>query len=109
MPKDVAQGVLEDEVREFLVDLMPIEHAPAHLRLAFHDAGTYDARTRTGGAHGIVRLPQELQRGSNTGWGHACLELLAEVKAGYPSVSWADLIALGGAAAVHVCGGPVIE
>ena len=88
---------------------MPIEHAPAHLRLAFHDAGTYDARTRTGGAHGAVRLPEQLHRSENTGWGTACLELLAEAKAEYPSVSWADLVAIGGAAAVQKCGGPVIE
>jgi len=47
---------LETELREHLVALMPLEHAPAHLRLAFHDAGTFDARTRTGGAHG--RSPQ---------------------------------------------------
>ena len=88
---------------------MPIEHAPAHLRLAFHDAGTYDVRTQTGGAHGSVHLLEELRRADNTGWGHACIELLAEVKALYPSVSWADLVALGGAAAVQKCGGPVIS
>src|SRR5438874_2674517 len=40
---------------------MPLEHAPAHLRLAFHDAGTFDERTGTGGAHGTVHLPEELQ------------------------------------------------
>ncbi len=60
---------LEAELRRYLVELMPLEHAPAHLRLAFHDAGTYDARTRTGGAHGTIHLPDELQRGDNTGWG----------------------------------------
>jgi L-ascorbate peroxidase len=105
----VPQGSLEAEVREFLVQLMPLEHAPAHLRLAFHDAGTYEQRTATGGAHGAVRLPEELQRGANTGWGHACIELLAEAKASFPSVSWADLVALGGAAAVEKCGGPVMQ
>jgi len=100
---------LEAEVREFLVHLMPLEHAPAHLRLAFHDAGTYDARTQTGGAHGTVHLPEEVQRGDNTGWGQPCIELLAEAKASYPTVSWADLVALGGAAAVQKCGGPMIQ
>jgi L-ascorbate peroxidase len=101
--------LLEAEVREYLVELMPLEHAPAHLRLAFHDAGTFDERTGTGGAHGAVHLPEELQRGDNTGWGHACIELLAEAKASYPSLSWADLVALGGAAAVQRCGGPVMH
>jgi L-ascorbate peroxidase len=104
----VPPDALEAEVRDHLVELMPLEHAPAHLRLAFHDAGTYDARTRSGGAHGTVRLLDELRRSENTGWGQACLELLAEAKARYPSVSWADLVALGGAAAVRKCGGPII-
>jgi L-ascorbate peroxidase len=101
--------MLEDEVREFLVELMPVEHAPAHVRLAFHDAGTYDAQSGTGGAHGSVHLREELQRADNTGWGQACMELLAEAKEQYPSISWADLVALGGAAAIQKCGGPVIR
>jgi L-ascorbate peroxidase len=105
----VTPPVLEAELREYLVELMPLAHAPAHLRLAFHDAGTYDARTHTGGAHGTVHLLEELQRGDNTGWGQPCIALLAEAKAAYPTVSWADLVALGGAAAVQKCGGPVIE
>jgi L-ascorbate peroxidase len=100
---------LEAEVREFLVEMMPMEHAPAHLRLAFHDAGTYDLASGTGGAHGSVHLTEELWRADNTGWGTTCMELIAEAKAAYPSVSWADLIAVGGAAAVQKCGGPVIE
>jgi L-ascorbate peroxidase len=104
----VPRETLETEVREFLIELMPLEHAPAHLRLSFHDAGTYDEPTRSGGAHGTTRLSDELRRSENTGWGHACMELLAEAKARYPALSWADLIALGGAAAVQKCGGPVI-
>jgi L-ascorbate peroxidase len=105
----VREKLLESQVREQLVGLMPVEHAPAHLRLAFHDAGTYDAATNTGGAHGTVRLREQLQRGDIAGWGHACIELLAEVKPNFPSVSWADMVALGGAAAVLKCGGPVME
>jgi L-ascorbate peroxidase len=105
----VPPDVLEAEVRDYLVELMPIEHAPAHLRLAFHDAGTYDERTGSGGAHGGVHLLEELQRSENAGWGQACIELLAEAKARYPILSWADLVALGGAAAVQKCGGPVIH
>jgi L-ascorbate peroxidase len=100
---------LEAEVRQFLIDLMPLEHAPAHLRLAFHDAGTYDRATGTGGAHGAVHLPEEIRRAGNTGWGQTCMELIAEAKDAYPMLSWADLVALGGAAAVQKCGGPVIE
>jgi catalase (peroxidase I) len=104
----VLADLLEAEVREYLVELMPLEHAPAHLRLAFHDAGTYDERTGTGGAHGTVHLREELQRGDNTGWGQPCVELLAEASARYPSLSWADLVAVGGAAGIQKCGGPAI-
>jgi L-ascorbate peroxidase len=104
-----ASVTLEAELRDYLVALMPIEHAPAHVRLAFHDAGTYDRHTLSGGANGTIRLPDELQRAGNTGWGHACLELLAEAKLAFPSVSWADLIAVGAAAAVQKCGGPVVQ
>ena len=68
---------LEAEVREFLVELMPIEHAPSHLRLAFHDAGTMTAPAGTGAPHGTVHLTDELRRADNTGWGQACMELLA--------------------------------
>jgi L-ascorbate peroxidase len=101
--------MLEDQVREFLVELMPLEHAPAHVRLAFHDAGTFDSQTGTGGADGSIHLRDELQRADNTGWGQVCMELLGEARAQFPSVSWADLVALGGAAAIQKCGGPVIR
>ncbi|CAN0898518.1 L-ascorbate peroxidase 3 [Linum grandiflorum] len=41
--------------------------APIMFRLAFHDAGTYDARTRTGGPNGSIRHWNELSRGANSG------------------------------------------
>jgi L-ascorbate peroxidase len=100
---------LETEVREYIVALLPLEHAPAQLRLAFHDAGTYDVKTHTGGAHGAIHLIEELSRPENTGWGQTCVELLVHVKERYPQISWADLVAISGAAAVQKCGGPVIS
>jgi L-ascorbate peroxidase len=100
--------LLEAEVRASLGELMPLEHAPAHLRLAFHDAGTFDSRTNTGGV-GRIHLADQLRRGETTGWGHACFELLGLVKDEHPQLSWADLVAVGGAAAVQKCGGPSIE
>jgi L-ascorbate peroxidase len=111
MPQSVADPstALEAEVRAALVGLMPVEHAPAHLRFAFHDAGTYDVNTNTGGAHGTIRLREELFRADNTGWGQECMALFREVKASFPSIGWADLIMLGGAAAVEKCSGPIIE
>lgn len=102
-------AAIEEDVRSFFVDTLPIEHAPAHLRLAFHDAGTYDVTTRTGGAHGGVRLIEELSRPENADWSTPCIDLIQQAKERFPAVSWADLVAVGGAAAVQTCGGPVIR
>jgi L-ascorbate peroxidase len=88
---------------------MPLEHAPSHLRLAFHDAGTYDPTSETGGAHGAIHFLDEVRRAENTGWGQECLALLSEARTRYPDVSWADLVAIGGAAALQKVGGPVVE
>ena len=41
---------------------MPLEHAPSHLRLAFHDAGTHDARIGRAEAVGQARALQALLR-----------------------------------------------
>ena len=100
---------LETEVREYLIELMPLEHAPAHLRMAFHDAGTYDVNNGTGGMHGAIRLVDVVRRSENTGWGQECLALLEIAREHFPDAGWADLIAIGATAAVQKCGGPVIE
>jgi L-ascorbate peroxidase len=99
---------LEAEVRAFLRACIPIERAPAHLRLAFHDAGTYDVRTHSGGAHGAIHLLEEMSRSENAAMS-VCLDVLTRARAVYPSLSWADLVAIGGAAAVEMCGGPTIR
>jgi L-ascorbate peroxidase len=99
---------LEDEIRDYIRARLPLEHAPAQLRLAFHDAGTYDVRTHSGGAHGAIHLLTELKRVENSAM-IVCVDLLGQTKADYPTVSWADLVALGGAAAVEKCGGPTIR
>jgi L-ascorbate peroxidase len=114
MESDVVQTTkltgsdLEDEVRAYLRTQMPLDRAPAQLRLAFHDAGTYDVGTHSGGAHGAIHLLEELKRSENSAM-TVCVDLLARAKATYPSLSWADLVALGGAAAVEKCGGPTIR
>ncbi|XP_057804756.1 L-ascorbate peroxidase 3-like isoform X4 [Salvia miltiorrhiza] len=73
--------------------------APIMLRLAWHDAGTYDAKTKTGGPNGSIRNQAELNHAANTGLKIAID--LCEVKAKHPRVSYADLYQLAGVVAVE--------
>ncbi|KAH9322620.1 hypothetical protein KI387_017259, partial [Taxus chinensis] len=78
------------------------------LRLVFHDAGTFDMSKNTGGMNGSIIY--ELDRPENTGLIRS-VKVLEKVKAVLDvtmQVSWADLIALAGAEAVALCGGPTI-
>lgn len=84
--------------------------APVFLRLVFHDAVSLDPATGRGGANGSIRFPEELARASNRGLAPA-VEALARARhaPGCPETSFADMIAVAGALAVEVCGGPRIE
>lgn len=74
----------------------------------WHDAGTYDVNTRTGGANGSIRHEEEYNHGSNAGLKIA-IDLLDPIKAKYPKVTYADLYQLAGVVAVEVTGGPTVE
>ena len=100
---------LENDLRAYLLARLEAEQAPAQLRLAFHDAGTYDVTTHSGGAHGAIHLLAEAARRENAGWSAVCLDLISQAKLDFPSVSWADLVAVAGGVAVEVCGGPTIR
>jgi L-ascorbate peroxidase len=107
-------------LRRALAAAAPKPKAPVLLRLVFHDAGTFDAGAGDGGANASVRL--ELERPENGGLkrGWRVIEALrAELRkqeqAAAPGggaaplasvLSDADLIALAGAHAVEVTGGP---
>lgn len=78
------------------------------LRLAWHDAGTYDAQSKTGGPNGSIRNEEEYTHGANTGLKIA-LELCEGVKAKHPKITYADLYQLAGVVAVEVTGGPDIS
>lgn len=86
------------------------QHAAALVRLALHDAGTYDATTRTGGANGSIRLPTEQEREENkqfvTG---GILQRFVSTKEKFPKYSYADLYQLAAILAVEQKGGPKIE
>ena len=99
---------LARRVKQELYGVVTQRMAPKFLRLAFHDAISYDPATKTGGANGSIRLPEELVLEDNRNLA-PCIELLRSVKELFPNVSWADLIALAGAVAVSRTGGPDIE
>ncbi|KAF5735940.1 hypothetical protein HS088_TW14G00070 [Tripterygium wilfordii] len=82
--------------------------APIMLRLAWHDAGTYDAKKKTGGPNGSISNEEELKHSANNGLKIA-VDLCEEVKAKYPKITYADLYQLAGVVAVEVTGGPTID
>ncbi|KAL5821152.1 hypothetical protein ACOSQ3_023034 [Xanthoceras sorbifolium] len=82
--------------------------APIMLRLAWHDAGTYDAKTKTGGPDGSIRLEQEYTHSANNGLKIA-IDLCESVKTKHPKITYADLYQLGGVVAVEITGGPTID
>lgn len=82
--------------------------APIMLRLAWHDAGTYDKATKTGGPNGSIRFEEEYTHGSNAGLKIA-IDLLEPIKAKHPKITYADLYQLAGVVAVEVTGGPTID
>ncbi|GMN29038.1 hypothetical protein TIFTF001_002267 [Ficus carica] len=64
--------------------------APLMLRLAWHDAGTYDIKTKTGGPNGSIRNRTELRHSANNGLKIA-VDLCEQVKAKHPRITYADL------------------
>ncbi|XP_062186300.1 probable L-ascorbate peroxidase 3, peroxisomal [Phragmites australis] len=82
--------------------------APIMLRLAWHDAGTYDAKTKTGGPNGSVRFPVEYNHAANAGLKIA-IDFLEPIKQKHPKITYADLYQLAGVVAVEVTGGPTID
>ncbi|XVE67149.1 hypothetical protein DITRI_Ditri08aG0137700 [Diplodiscus trichospermus] len=98
-----------DKARRDLRALIAFKNcAPIMLRLAWHDAGTYDATTKTGGPNGSIRNEEEYTHGSNSGLKIA-IDFCEEVKAKHPKITYADLYQLAGLVAVEVTGGPTID
>ncbi|EGD72046.1 stromal ascorbate peroxidase [Salpingoeca rosetta] len=99
---------LEKELRTF-IDKRNCH--PIMLRLAWHDAGTYNRHVPCfpdcGGANGSIRLSPELKHAANAGLEKA-VRFLQPFHTKHPMVSWADLIQLAGALAVELAGGPRI-
>ncbi|WCJ30296.1 ascorbate peroxidase 6 [Euphorbia peplus] len=78
------------------------------LRLVFHDAGTFEIDDNSGGMNGSIIF--ELDRPENAGLKKS-LKIVEKAKKEVDAikpVSWADMIAVAGAEAVSICGGPII-
>jgi L-ascorbate peroxidase len=90
---------------------LPKTRAPVCLRLVFHDAGTFDANVGDGGANASIQF--ELERPENFGLKRGWNVIVATADklrgSAAESLSMADIIALAGAHAVRITGGPLIE
>jgi len=97
VPEDTADDVdweaLEGELLRFMKRPAYDDGTlgPLFIRLAWHSSGTYDAATRTGGSNGAtMRYKLEADDPENAGL-EIARDLLEEVKAKYPTVSYSDL------------------
>lgn len=96
--------VIKDEIKKVLTK----GRAAGVLRLVFHDAGTFEVNDNSGGMNGSIRF--ELERAENIGL-KGPLKIVEKAKTEMDAiqpVSWADMIAVAGAEAVSICGGPTI-
>lgn len=99
---------MEDKLRQLLTELYKETPCmPIVVRLAWHDSGSYCARTKTGGANGTVRFSPEADFAANNGLGIA-RNLLEPIKKAVPEVSYADLYQLASVVAIEFAGGPKI-
>ncbi|KOM41994.1 hypothetical protein LR48_Vigan04g219200 [Vigna angularis] len=95
--------LIKEEVRKVLSK----GKAAGVLRLVFHDAGTFDINDNSGGMNGSIVY--ELERPENAGLKKSVLQKAKTQIDAIQPVSWADMIAVAGAEAVEVCGGPPIQ
>mmetsp|Transcript_7017 Transcript_7017/g.30856 ORF Transcript_7017/g.30856 Transcript_7017/m.30856 type:complete len:238 (-) Transcript_7017:1342-2055(-) len=98
------ESALREDIKTFLSD---VPCHPLLVRLAWHDAGTYNHESKTGGANASIRFEPEILHGANAGLKKA-VDFLEPFHAKYPSVSYADLYQLASVVAIEAAGGPVI-
>lgn len=108
-------GVNVDQLKALKADLAEVvkttRAGPLLVRLAWHDAGTFDKDggewPACGGANGSIRFAPEMAHGANAGLPKA-RDMLEGMKTKYPDVSYADLYQMCSVVAIEVMGGPVI-
>lgn len=99
---------VESKLRAQLTDLYKSTPCmPIMVRLAWHDAGTYDKESKTGGANGSIRFTPEASHGANAGLKIAH-DLLAPIKEAHPDISYADLYQLASVVGIKYASGPDI-
>ncbi|KAL2642353.1 hypothetical protein R1flu_009940 [Riccia fluitans] len=112
MPAPVVDSAYRKNIEKLRRDLRAFiaekNCAPLMVRLAWHDAGTYDVSTRTGGANGSIRSEREYTHGANNGLKKS-IDWCEEFKAKYPNLTYADIYQLAGVVAVEITGGPTID
>ncbi|KAK7261403.1 hypothetical protein RIF29_27712 [Crotalaria pallida] len=101
------QKALEKAKRKLRGFIADKKCAPLILRLAWHSAGTFDSKTRTGGPFGTMRFAAEQGHGANNGL-EIAVRLLEPLKQQFPILSYADFYQLGGVVAVEITGGPEV-
>jgi catalase (peroxidase I) len=78
------------------------------VRLAWHAAGTFDAKDGSGGTNGAtMRYEPESTDNANSGL-HIVRNILLPVQEQYPNLSFADLWTYAGACAIEFMGGPSV-
>jgi len=99
---------LKAEIKDHIIT-RKANACPMSMRIAWHSAGTFDkSGSPSGGTNGgTMRFEPEKSDGANAGL-HIIHDLLLPIKKKHPEVSYGDLWALAGAAAVELTGGPPI-
>jgi len=99
---------LKSEIRSALINPKVIA-CPMAVRLAWHAAGTYDKKDGSGGSNGAgMRFEPESTDPANAGL-HILQSMLHPIKVNHPELSYADLWAISGCAAIEFLGGPKIQ
>eukprot|EP00466_Bigelowiella_natans_P010439 jgi/Bigna1/70618/fgenesh1_pg.12_\ len=104
-------SAIRAEIEELLDDLDYDDgsYGPVFVRLAWHNAGTYNMFDKTGGSEGAgMRFATEAKDPANAGLDIARARL-EPIKQKYPEISYSDLWSLAGTVAIESLGGPKMK
>ena len=107
LPFDV-QAVGKDIVAALEANASPQVTPATLVRLAWHDCGTWEAKSGTGGCHASMRFAPESEHGANAGLAHA-RAFLEPIHQKHPGIGYADLWTFASGVAIEHMGGPHIE